>query len=86
MIHERKNIGTHATQTIVELDENLTIINLEIVGGCAGNTRGVMALAKGMNALEVIKRLKGIPCGTRGTSCPDQAAIAIEKAIALMKK
>ena len=86
MIHERKNVGTHATMTKVELDDNLTIVNLEIVGGCAGNTRGVMALAKGMNALEAIKRLKGIPCGDRGTSCPDQAAIAIEEAVALMKR
>ena len=48
-------------------------------GGCAGNTAGLSKLVEGMPAREVIARLKGIPCGLRGTSCPDQLAAALEK-------
>jgi uncharacterized protein (TIGR03905 family) len=50
-------------------------------GGCSGNSSGVAALVKGMKVEEVIKRLKGINCGTKSTSCPDQLAIALEKII-----
>ncbi len=46
-----------------------------------GNTRGIAALAEGMKAEEVIRRCKNIQCGFRGTSCPDQLAIALEKAM-----
>ncbi len=51
-----------------------------IIGGCAGNTIGVSKLIEGMKVEDAIKRLKGIPCGGRGTSCPDQLAIALEEA------
>ena len=47
--------------------------------GCAGNTVGVSRLVEGMKIDEAIKRLKGIPCGMRGTSCPDQLAKALER-------
>lgn len=47
--------------------------------GCMGNTQGVAALVEGMEVEEVIKRLKGIDCGGRGTSCPDQLAKALEQ-------
>jgi len=50
-----------------------------IEGGCAGNTLGVSRLVEGMKIEEAIKRLKGIPCGMRGTSCPDQLARALEE-------
>lgn len=46
-------------------------------GGCNGNTQGVAKLAAGMKVSEVIKRLKGIDCGGKGTSCPDQLARAL---------
>ena len=55
--------------------------NVKFVGGCAGNTQGVAALIEGMDAEEAIKRLKGIDCRGRGTSCPDQLATAIEEAV-----
>lgn len=51
-----------------------------IIGGCAGNTLGLSNLIQGMNIDEAIKRLKGVPCGMRGTSCPDQLAIALQEA------
>jgi len=55
--------------------------NIKFTSGCNGNTQGVAALAEGMEAREVVKRLKGINCGFRSTSCPDQLATAIEKAL-----
>ena len=73
--------GVCSRQMKVELDENGVIKNCEIIGGCAGNTLGVCQLVKGMNAKEAIKRLKGIDCRGRGTSCPDQLSIAIEEAL-----
>ena len=48
-------------------------------GGCNGNTQGIAALVKGMKVDEAISRLKGIDCGGRGTSCPDQLAKALEQ-------
>ena len=53
--------------------------NIEFVGGCSGNTQGVAALADGMDARELVDKLRGTDCRGRGTSCPDQLAQAIEK-------
>lgn len=66
-------------EMIIELDGDI-IKKVTIVGGCAGNTVGVSNLIRGMRIDEAIQRLKGIPCGFRGTSCPDQLAIALEEA------
>ncbi len=66
-------------EMIIELDGD-TIKKVTIVGGCAGNTVGVSNLIQGMKIEEAIRRLKGIPCGFRGTSCPDQLALALEEA------
>ncbi|MCR5186220.1 MAG: TIGR03905 family TSCPD domain-containing protein [Clostridia bacterium] len=64
----------------IEIDvENGIIQNVKYTGGCNGNTQGIGALTKGMKVEEAIKRLKGIDCNGRGTSCPDQLAIALEK-------
>lgn len=60
--------------------ENGIVKNVEIVGGCAGNSAGVAKLANNRPATEVIALLKGIPCRSN-TSCPDQLAIAIEQAL-----
>lgn len=57
------------------------VYNISFFRGCNGNTKGLASLAEGMDAKEVIKRLKGTDCGGRGTSCPDQLARAIEEAI-----
>ena len=66
-------------EMIIELEGDI-IKKVTIVGGCAGNTVGVSRLIEGMKIDEAIKRLKGIPCGFRTTSCPDQLAIALEQA------
>lgn len=71
--------GVCSRKMTIELEKN-TIKKVEIEGGCAGNTLGVSKLIEGMDIDEAIKKLKGIPCGFRGTSCPDQLAIALEEA------
>ena len=53
--------------------------NVHYLGGCNGNLQGVGALVEGMEVHEAITRLKGIKCGMKGTSCPDQLATALEK-------
>ena len=69
--------GVCSMQMIFEIEQNI-IKSLKIVGGCPGNTVGVSRLVEGRNIDEVIKMLKGIECGVKGTSCPDQVAIALE--------
>lgn len=60
--------------------ENGTVKNVKFTRGCNGNTQGVAALCEGMDVNEVIKRLEGIDCNGRGTSCPDQLAKAVKAA------
>ncbi len=67
-----------AREMVLDIEDNI-IKDAKIIGGCAGNTIGISVLVKGMSIDEAIKKLKGIPCGLRGTSCPDQLAIALEE-------
>lgn len=64
-----------------ELDDEKRIHNVKFQGGCSGNTQGVAKLVEGMEAEEVIRRLEGIQCGRRPTSCPDQLSKAIKEAL-----
>ena len=64
----------------VELD-GTTIKNVEFLGGCNGNTKGLSSLVRGMDANEAISRLEGITCGSKATSCPDQLAHALRQAL-----
>lgn len=61
--------------------ENGIVKNIHFVRGCSGNTQGVAKLAEGMKVEDVIARLKGVDCNGRGTSCPDQFAMALEAAL-----
>ncbi len=61
-----------------EIEGNI-IKDVKFLGGCAGNTQGVAALIKGMDVNDAIARLKGIKCGAKGTSCPDQLSKALEE-------
>ena len=80
MIHEYNPVGVCSRKIIIETDdENNTIKSVKFVGGCHGNTQGVAALLVGMDIDEAISRLKGIDCGGRGTSCPDQLSKALEE-------
>ncbi len=57
------------------------VTNVKFLGGCNGNTQGVAALVEGLKVEEVIGKLKGIKCGFKNTSCPDQLAKALEEAV-----
>lgn len=76
---EYKTKGTCSRAIIVEIEDGI-VTDCKFVGGCAGNTQGVASLVKGMKVEEAISRMKGIKCGFRGTSCPDQLATALEEA------
>lgn len=72
--------GVCSYEMIIDVDGDI-IKKVTIEGGCAGNTIGVSRLVEGMKIQEAIKRLKGIPCGMKQTSCPDQLAKALEEII-----
>ena len=72
--------GTCSRQIDFELDGNI-IKNVVYTGGCHGNLQGISKLVEGMPAEEAIKRLRGICCGSKTTSCPDQLAMALEAAL-----
>lgn len=71
--------GVCSSQIDFELEDGV-IKNCSFTRGCNGNTQGISALVCGMRADEAINKLKGIDCGGRGTSCPDQLALALEAA------
>ena len=59
--------------------ENNKLKNISFVGGCDGNLKGISSLVDGMDIDTVIKKLRGINCRGKGTSCPDQLAKALEE-------
>ncbi len=72
--------GVCSQQIDIVLDGD-TIRSVKFTGGCNGNTQGVAALAQGMKVQDYIDRCRGIHCGMKGTSCPDQLAQALEEAL-----
>lgn len=71
--------GVCARMIHVELDGK-TVKQVSFEGGCPGNTQGICRLAEGMDAEDVIEKLRGIRCRGKETSCPDQLAKALEEA------
>ncbi len=67
------------SQELIFNIENGIVTDLKVVGGCSGNLQGIAKLVKGLPIDEVIERLKGIKCGFKPTSCPDQIAKALEE-------
>ena len=80
IVHQTK--GTCSRAIEVNLNDDGVIESVRFLGGCAGNTAGISTFVVGMKAQDVIDRLKGTRCGFRPTSCPDQLAQALEKAMA----
>lgn len=76
-----KTQGTCSQEIEIELKDGV-IESVKFTGGCNGNLKGVAALVKGMTPEEVIARCKGIHCGLKATSCPDQLAQALEQMLA----
>ena len=76
-----KTKGTCSREISFSVDEQGNVTNVSFFGGCNGNLQGISKLVEGMKAEEAIKRLKGIRCGFKPTSCPDQLAVALENMI-----
>ena len=70
--------GTCSRLIDIEMDGD-RIADIRFTGGCNGNLQGIAAMARGLNAAEVIERLQGIKCGNKPTSCPDQLAKALRE-------
>ena len=68
-------------QITINVEDGI-VTEVSFVGGCSGNTQGVASLVRGMKIEDVIARLKGIRCGGKPTSCPDQLATALEQYLA----
>lgn len=73
---EFKTQGVCSRMVKIEVEDGI-ITSCAFVGGCSGNTQGVASLVIGMKVEEAIKRLKGIKCGMKDTSCPDQLSRAL---------
>lgn len=79
MVYQYRTKGTCSSQILLEIEDG-KVHNVQFIGGCSGNTQGVARLVEGMDVDEAISRMKGIRCGMRPTSCPDQLAQALELA------
>lgn len=74
--------GVCSQEMRVRVGEGNVIEELQVLGGCSGNLQGIAALVRGMPVEEAVTRLKGIRCGAKATSCPDQLAKGLERAMA----
>ena len=80
MTYKHKNKGTCSSQVQFDIESG-KVHNVTFSNGCDGNLTGIAALIEGMDAVEAVKKLKGIRCGYKSTSCPDQLSQAIEEAL-----
>lgn len=80
MTHTYKTRGTCSQLITFDITDGI-ISDIKFTGGCNGNLKGIAKLAEGMKAEDVINKVKGIKCGFKSTSCPDQLAAAIENAL-----
>jgi len=79
MQFEYKTKGTCSQYINFEIEDG-KLKNVQYIGGCNGNLKGICSLVEGMNIDEVIARLEGTTCGMKNTSCPDQLATALKEA------
>ena len=80
MNYKYKTKGTCAREISFEIEDGI-VKNVSFFGGCNGNLKGIAALVEGKNAEEIIPLIKGLKCGFKPTSCPDQLAIALQEAL-----
>jgi len=79
MQFEYKTKGTCSQFIQFEIEDN-KLKNVQYIGGCNGNLKGISSLVEGMDIDDVIARLEGTTCGMKATSCPDQLATALKEA------
>ena len=78
MQYEYKTKGTCSQRIFFDVEDG-KVKNVQFVGGCNGNLKGIAALVEGMDVADVISRVEGIHCGMKATSCPDQLAKALKE-------
>ena len=83
MHYEYTTKGTCSRTILFDLEDG-KVHNVQFVGGCNGNLKGIGALVEGMKAEDAIARMEGTTCGRKPTSCPDQIAQALKGALAEM--
>jgi len=79
MQYEYRAKGTCSRAILFDIEDG-KLKNVQYIGGCNGNLKGIGALVEGMDVEEAIRRLEGIKCGMKSTSCPDQLAQALKEA------
>ncbi len=72
--------GVCSREFVIDVEDGV-IQSIQITGGCHGNLQGISSLLKGMQVEDAISRMEGIRCGMKSTSCPDQIAQALKKAL-----
>ncbi len=75
-MYEYKTSGTCSQRILFDIEDG-KVKNVQFIGGCNGNLKGIGSLVEGMAVDEVISRVQGIRCGMKATSCPDQLAKAL---------
>lgn len=78
MQYEYRTKGTCSRAILFDIEDG-KLKNVQYIGGCNGNLKGIGALVEGMDVEEAIRRLEGIKCGMKNTSCPDQLAQALKE-------
>ncbi len=79
MKYEYTTKGTCSQKIFFDIEDG-KVHNVQFLGGCNGNLKGISSLVEGQNVDDVISRLEGIRCGMKSTSCPDQLAKALKEA------
>jgi len=79
-MYRYKTKGTCSTEITFEIQEG-KLKDVKFTDGCSGNLQGLSILLEGMEAKKSVSLLKGIKCGYKETSCPDQLSIAISKVL-----
>ncbi len=80
MVINYKTQGTCSRQINITVEDGI-VLDVEFIGGCNGNLKGISRLVKGMKVEEVIARIEGTTCGFKNTSCPDQLAQALKQTL-----
>ena len=70
--------GVCSQEMVFDIEDGV-VKDLKVIGGCSGNLQGISKLVKGLTVDEVIEKLRGIRCGFKSTSCPDQISKALEE-------
>lgn len=78
MKYQYTTSGTCSKLIDIEIADDGTVADIKFLGGCNGNLQGIAAMARGMHPSDVAARLRGIRCGAKPTSCPDQLARALD--------